>query len=304
MNTAANELPSKLQSMTGFARISERFGNAAITWELKSVNGKTLETRLRLPPGFDRLDLPTRRILQGRFARGNVQGLLTISREQSQTLPTVNEAILNSLALHAKRIEAEFHTAPATSAQLLALRGVIDISEFSDAEETRLELDSAILCLAEKATDALAVNRSGEGRELGKVLSQQIDQIEVLTLRANSDPSRNLAVIKARLAEQVRTLLEGNVVLDEGRLAMEAALLATKADIREELDRLTTHIAAARELLKAGGSIGRRLDFLAQEFNRESNTLCSKSNAASVTSIGLELKVVVDQFREQIQNLE
>lgn len=290
--------------MTGFARSSATHGGTAIAWELKSVNGKTLEARLRLPPGFERLEQPARLALQRRFARGNIQGQLTISRQTLQAPPVVNEAFLRDLAGLAKRIEEQFGAAPATSAQLLALRGVLEVSDATESEEDRAALDAAILSALDEALDALDEARRSEGQALDGILSRHIDRIEGLTLQVQADPSRDPAVIRARLAEQVRLLLESNAVLDEARLAMEAALLATKANIREELDRLTTHVAAARQLLSAGGPVGRKLDFLAQEFNRESNTLCSKANAAAVTAVGLELKVVVDQFREQVQNLE
>jgi uncharacterized protein (TIGR00255 family) len=293
-----------LQSMTGFARASREQDGTAIAWELKSVNGKTLEARLRLPPGFERLEKPARQALQRRFARGNVQGQLTISRQSVQAAPTVNEDFLRDLAALAKRLEDQFGAAPATSAQLLALRGVLEVSDATETEEARARLDAAILAALDEALVALEDARRGEGQALLGILSGHITRIEQLTLQVQADPSRDPVVIRAKLAEQVRLLLESTVALDESRLHMEAALLATKADIREELDRLVTHIAAARQLLVAGGPVGRKLDFLAQEFNRESNTLCSKSNAAAVTAVGLELKVVVDQFREQVQNLE
>jgi uncharacterized protein (TIGR00255 family) len=156
----------------------------------------------------------------------------------------------------------------------------------------------------DQALSGLEQARRAEGEALGALLAGHIDAIEELTLRAEADPSREPVVIRERIAEQVRLLIDASANLDESRLHMEAAFLATKADIREEIDRLKTHVASGRALLSAGGAIGRKLDFLAQEFNRESNTLCSKSNAATVTAIGLELKAVVDQFREQVQNLE
>lgn len=295
---------SGLQSMTGFARSSATHAGTAIAWELKSVNGKTLEARLRLSPGFERLEQSARQALQRRFARGNVQGQLTISRQTLQAPPVVNEAFLRDLAGLAKRIEEQFGAAPATSAQLLALRGVLEVSDAVESDHARAALDEAILAAFGEALDALEEARRSEGQALYGLLSGHIDRIEELTRQVQADPSREPAVIRTRLAEQVRLLLESNAALDESRLNMEAALLATKADIREEIDRLTTHVAAARQLLAVGGPVGRKLDFLAQEFNRESNTLCSKANAAAVTAVGLELKVVVDQFREQVQNLE
>jgi uncharacterized protein (TIGR00255 family) len=294
----------KLQSMTGFARAAADHGGAAISWELKSVNGKSLEARLRLPPGFERLEQPARRKLQRRFARGNIQGLLTITRPSLQAPPVVNEAFLRDLAGLARRIEEQFGAAPATSAQLLALRGVLEVSDSVESEDARTALDAVALQTLDEALDALEQARRSEGAALAAILLGHVDRIEALTLRAQADPSREPAAIRVKLAEQVRLLLDASTGLDETRLHMEAAFLATKADIREELDRLLTHIAAARQLLGQDAPVGRKLDFLAQEFNRESNTLCSKSNAAAVTAIGLELKVVVDQFREQVQNLE
>ena len=181
---------------------------------------------------------------------------------------------------------------------------MIEIQERLLDEDARTARDAAILAVLDQALAGLTEARREEGEALKAIMRDQIDRIESLTERAAADPSRDPAAIRARLAAQVRLLLEAGAPLDEARLNAEAAYLATKADIREEIDRLRTHIASARALLSAGGAIGRRLDFLSQEFNRESNTLCSKSNAAAITAIGLELKAVIDQFREQVQNLE
>lgn len=293
-----------LQSMTGFARSTAAHNGASIAWELKSVNGKTLEIRLRLPPGMERLEPVARQSLQRRFTRGNVSGVLTLNRPGLQAPPLVNEDFLRDLADLAQRIERQFETAPATSAQLLSLRGVLEPSEPVESDEARAGLDAAIAAALDQAAESLAEARRHEGAALVQILLRHVDAIEVLTLQAEADPSREPASIRARLAEQVRLLLDASPALDETRLHIEAAFLATKADIREEIDRLKTHVASARQLLSADQPVGRKLDFLAQEFNRESNTLCSKSNAAAVTAIGLELKSVVDQFREQVQNLE
>jgi uncharacterized protein (TIGR00255 family) len=216
----------------------------------------------------------------------------------------VNEVFLRDLAGLAKRLQEQFGVAPATADGLLSLRGVLEIPETSETEEVRAALDAAILAALEAALAGLEQARQSEGEALRSLLSGHIDAIEALTLKAEADPSREPAAIRERIAEQVRLLMDASANLDAGRLHMEAAFLATKADIREEIDRLKTHVASGRALLANGGAIGRKLDFLAQEFNRESNTLCSKSNAATVTAIGLELKAVVDQFREQVQNLE
>ncbi|TKB30949.1 MAG: DUF1732 domain-containing protein, partial [Mesorhizobium sp.] len=181
---------------------------------------------------------------------------------------------------------------------------VLDILETVETEEERAALDATILSALDMALAGLEQARQSEGAALRKLLSGHIDAIEALTLKAEADPSREPAAIRERITEQVRLLMDASANLDAVRLHQEAAFLATKADIREEIDRLKTHVASGRALLSSGGAVGRKLDFLAQEFNRESNTLCSKSNAAAVTAIGLELKAVVDQFREQVQNLE
>ena len=294
-----------LQSMTGFARAAADHDGTALVWEVKSVNGKSAEIRLRLPQGFDRLEPAARQTVQKRFSRGNFQATLTVGRAAgAQAQPVVNEAFLKDVAGLAKRLEEQFGAAPASADGLLALRGVLDIPESVETEEVRAALDTAIAKALDRALSGLEQARRAEGEALGALLAGHIDAIEALTLRAEADPSREPAVIRERIAEQVRLLIDASANLDESRLHMEAAFLATKADIREEIDRLKTHVASGRALLSAGGAIGRKLDFLAQEFNRESNTLCSKSNAATVTAIGLELKAVVDQFREQVQNLE
>lgn len=294
-----------LQSMTGFARAVAEHDGASIAWEVKSVNGKSVEVRLRLPQGFERLEPAVRQTLQKRFSRGNFQATLTVGRAAGQQVqPVVNEVFLRDLAGLAKRLQEQFGVAPATADGLLSLRGVLDIPETSETEEVRAALDTAILAALETALAGLEHARQSEGEALRSLLSGHIAAIEALTLKAEADPSREPAAIRERIAEQVRLLMDASANLDAGRLHMEAAFLATKADIREEIDRLKTHVASGRALLANGGAIGRKLDFLAQEFNRESNTLCSKSNAAAVTAIGLELKAVVDQFREQVQNLE
>jgi uncharacterized protein (TIGR00255 family) len=294
-----------LQSMTGFARAAADHGGVAIVWEIKSVNGKNVELRLRLPPGFERLEPAVRQAVQKRFSRGNFQAALAVGRPGGLAAqPVVNEAFLKDVAGLAQRLQEQYGFAAASADGLLSLRGVLDVPETAESEEVRAALDAALLAALDEALVGLETARRAEGEALRGLLVGHIDAVEVLALKAEADPSRDPAVIREKLAEQVRLLLDASAALDESRLHMEAAFLATKADIREEIDRLKTHVASARALLAAGGAIGRKLDFLAQEFNRESNTLCSKSNAATVTAIGLELKAVVDQFREQVQNLE
>ncbi len=294
-----------VQSMTGFARAAAEHEGAAVAWEVKSVNGKSSELRLRVPPGFERLEPVVRQTVQRRFSRGSFQATLTVGRVASMAAqPVVNEAFLKDVAGLARRLEEQFGVAPATADGLLALRGVLDIPEAVETGETRAALDAAVSSVLEEALSGLEAARRAEGEALRTLLSAHVDAVEALTLRAEADPSREPAAIREKIAAQLRLLMDASAGLDEARLHQEAAFLATKADIREEIDRLKTHVASARALLAQGGAIGRKLDFLAQEFNRESNTLCSKSNAAAVTAIGLELKAVVDQFREQVQNLE
>lgn len=294
-----------VQSMTGFARAAAEHEGAAVAWEVKSVNGKSSELRLRVPPGFERLEPAVRQTVQRRFSRGSFQATLTVGRVASMAAqPVVNEAFLKDVAGLARRLEEQFGVAPATADGLLALRGVLDIPEAVETGETRAALDAAVSSVLEEALSGLEAARRTEGEALRALLSAHVDAVEALTLRAEADPSREPAAIREKIAAQLRLLMDASAGLDEARLHQEAAFLATKADIREEIDRLKTHVASARALLAQGGAIGRKLDFLAQEFNRESNTLCSKSNAAAVTAIGLELKAVVDQFREQVQNLE
>ncbi|MCO6392769.1 YicC family protein [Aliihoeflea aestuarii] len=294
-----------IQSMTGFARASGTIGGDQIAWELKSVNGKGLEARLRVPPGFESLEQPARQAMQKAFQRGNIQASLSVSRvTASDARVSVNEILLVEMATLAQRLEQEFGAAPARADGLLALRGVIETQDATLDDDARRERDRAVLAVLDEALARLGEARGEEGAALRDLMLGHLEKIEQLTARAEADPCREPAAIKARLGDQVRLLLDTGAPLDETRLNMEAAFLATKADIREEIDRLRTHIASARSLLAGGGAVGRRLDFLSQEFNRESNTLCSKSNAAAITAIGLELKAVVDQFREQVQNLE
>ncbi|MBO6719304.1 MAG: YicC family protein [Rhizobiaceae bacterium] len=294
-----------LQSMTGFARAAGECRDTVIVWELRSVNGRGLDARLRLPPGSERLEPAVRQAIQAGFSRGNIQAALSLSAAPGVTQkPAVNEALLAELAAYSRNLQEQHGLAPASADGLLALRGVIEFPDAITSDEEREALDATVLAVLAEAIEALASARAAEGAALGDLLGKQIAAIEELTRKAEADPSREPAAIRARLAEQVAQLLSASTQLDEARLHAEAAFLATKADIREEIDRLYTHVASGRSLLAGGGAVGRKLEFLAQEFNREANTLCSKSNASSVTAIGLELKAVVDQFREQVQNLE
>ncbi len=290
--------------MTGFARAEGSVGPFRWAWELRSVNGRGLDLRLRLPPGLERLEPAVRKAISSSFQRGNIQLALTVSRDETPLQPVVNEAALDAVIDIVKQLADRVDATPPTLDGLLNLRGVLEIREPDiDPEDARKEEDAVMECL-QSAISGLAAMRESEGEKIGLFLSSQVDGVETLVRRIDADPSRQTDAIVERLAAQVKLLRQADGDLDENRLHMEAAILAAKADLREEIDRLTAHVEACRTLLENGGAIGRKLDFLAQEFNRETNTICSKSNAASVTALGLELKVLIDQFREQVQNLE
>ena len=294
-----------LQSMTGFARLDGRTGRHQWAWELRSVNGKGLDLRLRLPQGFERLEPEIRRIASAHFTRGNIQATLNIQAGEVRVEAVVNEAALQAVLDLRKDLEGKVDPAPIRFDTLLGIRGVVDFRDVADDPAELEALDRDILAGLEKAAAAMAAMREAEGAALTAVLLTQIAAVEKLTSLVETDQSRSPEQIRARLESQIAALLDGTSgALDRDRLHAEVALLATKADVREEIDRLKSHISAARDLLAKGGPVGRKLDFLAQEFNRESNTICSKSNSAAVTAAGIELKVVIDQFREQVQNLE
>ncbi len=290
-----------IESMTGFARSEiEATHGARIVCEICSVNGKSLDLRIRLPAGLERLDPLVRQVIQTKVTRGNLQ--LTISQDEGKSPANlhINETLVDQILNLATTLRDRFGLAMPTIGELLSMRGVLD----SGSQDDEPEFDAPILQLVGVACDEVKAFRAREGDALKALLLENMTRVEQLVARAVADTSRTPDAIRERLSAQVRLLMESVQGFDEQRLSMEAALLATKADIREELDRLTGHIGAVRLLLAGDGPVGRRLDFLAQELNREANTLCSKSNAATITAIGLELKAIVDQFREQVQNLE
>jgi uncharacterized protein (TIGR00255 family) len=293
-----------LRSMTGFARTEGAAMGARWSWELKSVNGKGLDVRFRLPPGFDDLELPARERAARMLTRGNVQATLTLQFEASAPRVALNEAFLDDILEAVRRVSERLGTASPSADVILGIRGVLEVTEGELDETERAGLVDALLETFDLTLRGLVAARAREGAVLGAVLAQRLDAIESLTAAAEASPGRSAEAIGARLAEQIATLLEAAPALDPARLHQEAALLATRADIREEIDRLVAHVAAARTYLAQGSPIGRQLDFLAQEFNREANTLCAKSNDSALTAIGLELKLAVDQLREQVQNLE
>ncbi len=293
-----------LSSMTGFARGHGVAGAYAWNWELKSVNAKGLDLRLRLPPGWDAIEVPARARGTEKLSRGTVYANLTVDRKGVAPAVKVNEPVLNAVLATLDSLRGKVEAAPPTLDGILALKGVIEVTEEDEREEDRRAAEAAILKGFEQALTDLLAMRQAEGATLGKLLSTRLAEIAVLAARAEAAPGRKPEAIKARLAEQVATLLSASQRFDSDRLHQEAIMLASKADIREELDRLASHVAQAQKLIADGGPVGRRLDFLAQELNRESNTLTAKANDVDLTNIGLELKSVVEQFREQVQNLE
>ncbi len=293
-----------LSSMTGFARGHGVAGAYAWNWELKSVNAKGLDLRLRLTPGWDAIEVPARARGTERLSRGTVYANLTVDRKGVAPAVKVNEPVLNAVLATLESLRGKVEAAPATLDGILALKGVIEVTEEDEREEDRRAAEAAILKGFEQALADLIAMRHAEGATLGRLLSARLSEIAALAARAEAAPGRKPEAIKARLAEQVATLLSASQRFDSDRLHQEAIMLASKADIREELDRLASHVAQAQKLIDGGGPVGRRLDFLAQELNRESNTLTAKANDVDLTNIGLELKSVVEQFREQVQNLE
>jgi len=291
-------------SMTGFAEVHGAHEAARWRWEVKSVNGRGLELRLRMPPGFDGIEIAARTLASERFRRGNIQATLTMETREDARAFSVDPVALNAAVRVAKQIEEETGLAPARVDGLLSLKGVIVQDEMANLEPAeRAARDAAMLESIAMAFDALRRARRTEGAKLATVLKGQIDEIETLTKEAASLAATQPKALRDRLSAQLKDLLEGNQFPEE-RLAQEVALLATRADVREELDRLDAHVHEARALLSSGEAVGRKLDFLAQEFNREANTLCSKSSDVALTRVGLALKHVIDQFREQSQNVE
>jgi uncharacterized protein (TIGR00255 family) len=289
--------------MTGYARATGAVPGASFACEVKSVNGRGLDIRLRLAPGFDALESDIRQLIGKTVSRGSVTFNLSVERDGAGGDLLVNRQALATVLSAIDELSGTVLAAPPTLDGILGLKGVLEQRDrpmSADAEEA---LAAAILGAAAQALADLILARRQEGGQIAAVLLERLDEIEALVQRAEANPARSRDTILARLRRQLAALAD-DITLSEDRLAQEALLLATKADIREELDRLTAHVASARQLIRGGGAVGRRLDFLAQEFNREANTLCSKSNAVELTAIGLDLKAAIDQLREQVQNIE
>ena len=293
-----------LSSMTGFARAQGSQAGWRWHWEARSVNARGLDVRVRFPEGFDGLEGPARILANERFSRGNISASLTLTNDPARGSIKLNAEVLAQVVAALDALKTRVTAAPPTLDGILSLRGVLEpqTTELSQAELAAR--DAAVLGSLAVAFDGLATARKEEGARLHSVLSRQIESMAELVQAAERLAALQPAQFRTRLRTMIDELLAARSGVSEERLAQELALLLTKADVREEIDRLKSHLAQARDLFAAKGAQGRRLDFLAQEFNREANTLCSKSSDIELTRIGLELKAVIDQLREQVQNVE
>ena len=293
-----------LTSMTGFSRADGQHADVRWHWEVRSVNGKSLDIRLRMPPGFEGLEARVRAVVAKFARRGNCQLSLQVARESATGEVRINETALRSVIDAMNAIASQVDATRPSLDGILAVRGVVDIKEPEETDDVISERNEAIIRDLVQAMQLLRDAREAEGARLAEIVTGHVDTIEKLARDARECPARAPEAIKLRLKDQVERLLEQSSKLDEERLYQEAVLLAAKVDVQEELDRLDAHVAAARELLASEEAVGRRFEFLTQEFNREANTLCSKANAPELTGIGLDLKASIDQLREQVLNIE
>jgi len=293
-----------LSSMTGFGRAQGHFGNYSWVWEIRSVNGKGLDVRMRIPPGLDSFDQYIKNTIKKSITRGSVNVSLQLSKDDSETDVIVNEDALDKLIAVAK-LAANKHGLPMPSLDsLLSIRDVVEIGIKEDDEDEIIARNEALKANFDEAVNALKASRDTEGDATRTMLCNVINEVENLLNQAEEIAVTQPAVLKAKFEEKIATLFDNNQGLDQDRMAQEVVLLATKADIKEETDRLRAHIASARNLLDETGIVGRKFDFLTQEFSREANTLCSKSSDIGLTNVGLSLKTSIDQIREQVQNVE
>ena len=293
-----------ISSMTGFARGEGHHEAFAWQWEIKSVNGKGLDVRFRLPSGMDGLEPELRRRLAQQVKRGNCQIGLSLRRQTTAADLQLNRPVLDRVLELARDLRTDHEVAAPRLDGLLALKGVLEVVDPDDSDEAVAQRDQALLQSFDTVLTAFIEARNTEGSHLHQVLADTFAQIEGRRVAAEHAAAARPDALKAKLAQSVQDLLGANPQMPEERLAQELALLLIKADIREEIDRLKAHVQAAHELLNKSEPVGRRLDFLMQELNREANTLCSKSSDVELTRIGLDLKALIDQAREQVQNVE
>jgi uncharacterized protein (TIGR00255 family) len=288
--------------MTGFARAEGETAGISWVWELKSVNGKSLDLRLRLPSGYDAIEAPLRAALAGRVRRGNISATLTVNRTVPPTIRINREMLARVIGLLGE-LAGEVEAAPPRLDGLIGLRGIIETVE-DEPDEAIESRRAAIVEAWNIVLGRLAVSRQEEGARLGDVLGSQLAELSELVAMASGSAAAQPEALRARLQQSLAVVADLAPTMPQERVAQELALLVSRGDIREELDRLRAHLAQAGDLLAKGDGVGRQLDFLCQELNREANTLCSKSADIELTRIGLALKVAVEQFREQVQNLE
>lgn len=293
-----------MKSMTGFGRAEGASGNASWYFEIRSVNGRGLDLRTRLPNGSDVLEPRIREAVQKRVARGNVTVNLQFDKAASVPEIRLNEAALAQVTAAAERVRQITGGLPAATEGLLSLRGVLEIVEVTETEAEQAARMFAMMATFETALDQFVENRAVEGGRLAAILAAEVAEIETLVGRVAVSPARKPEAIAARLNEQILRLLGASATFDADRLHQEAVMIATRADVEEELQRLGVHIAAARDLIGEDAPVGRKFDFLTQEFNREANTLCSKANDPEISRCGLAMKVLIDQMREQVANIE
>jgi uncharacterized protein (TIGR00255 family) len=306
---AASGVNVLIASMTGYARTQGADEQRRWVWEARSVNGRNLEVRCRVPQGFDRLENPARTSVGGYVKRGNVSISLTITSERTAKPLRINRALLAELGALVEEVRKSTGAAAPSADGLLRVRGVIEEEDegAGETEEQLARLDKSLTVTLAEALKALAASRAAEGRALDKVIGGHVDEIEALSKRAAERALAQIGLVRTKFEGQLAELLERAPQLSQERFAQEAALLIGKADVREELDRLTAHIAQARSLLteaRPDNAVGRKFDFLCQEFNREANTLCSKSADIELTRIGIDLKGAIERMREQVQNVE
>ena len=290
--------------MTGFARIDGAEDGYNWVWELRSVNSRSLDVRLRLPNGMDHIETGARNIVSEQLTRGNVSISLTLQKPPSRQEVLIKSEILNQILQISKRLSEDHNISPPSVDGLLAIRGVLEVRDEEENDQQLENIEIAILEGLSKGLDELVKNRYAEGERLVVGIVRHLDEIDSLIAEASSIDEAQPAVILTRMREQINSLANELPALTEERLAQEAAILAVKADIREELDRISAHVEGGRELIESGSPVGRKLDFLCQEFNREANTVCSKSSDLNLTRLGLQLKAVIERLREQIQNIE
>jgi uncharacterized protein (TIGR00255 family) len=292
-----------ISSMTGFARIENAMAGWTWVWEVRSVNGRGLDVRARIPNGFSVLEAKVRAAGKAAFSRGNLQVSLQYQRLEETGVQVVREDLARLYVQALQPLVDDGLVQPARVDGVLGIRGIIDTPRIDDEPQAIQAITDAMQAGIVPLFEALALARKAEGEATGKVIAAALDEIEALVARAGKCASARPEAIKEKLQTQISDLLDGQE-FDSQRLAQEAALMAVKADVSEELDRLNAHIVAARALLDMDEPVGRKLEFLTQEFNREANTLCSKSSDLTLTDIGLALKTKIDQVREQAANVE